>query len=306
MGHDHKHSHPANHHHGMHRHDHSSEKNLAFVTILNFVFAVIELIGGVMTNSVAILSDALHDFGDSLSLGISYYLQRLSKKKRDASYTYGYRRFSLLGGLFMSAVLALGSIYVCTEAIARLYAPEPANAQGMLYFAIFGILVNGLAALRLRGSHGHNEKAVFLHFLEDILGWVAVGISGIVMMFIEVTWLDPALSLAIAFWVMWNVFRNLKSVLQIFLQQSPAEFDRANFNNQLIEIPGVQSYHDLHLWSLDGENHIMTLHLVLENNLEFGVHSGIKRNVRSIAEKFGIHHVTIELEAQNEDCVSCD
>ncbi|MDD3273770.1 MAG: cation diffusion facilitator family transporter, partial [Bacteroidales bacterium] len=155
----------------------NSERNLLTAFSLNLLFAIIELIGGIITNSVAILSDAIHDFGDSLSLGIALYLQKVSKKRGDDKFTYGYRRFSLLGSLFISIILIVGSIVMIKESTVRLFNPQDTNATGMLILSILGMLINGVAVIKLKKGNSHNENAVKLDMLEDVLGWAAVMIG---------------------------------------------------------------------------------------------------------------------------------
>ena len=283
---------------------HSSGKNIAFAFILNFSFAIIELTGGILTNSVAILSDALHDFGDSLSLGVAYYLQKISGKKGDNRYSYGYKRFSLLGSVFISLVLAISSVFIIREGILRIINPQEANAQGMLLLSILGIIVNGAAVLKMKNAKNHNEKAVFLHMMEDVLGWIAVLIASIVMIFIDIPVLDPILSISITLWVLYNVYKNLKDTVSIMLQEIPKEIDIEKIKEDILKIDEIESIHDLHLWSMDGENHILTVHIVYSDGYKYKPESCVKKRVRDSVLKFGIDHVTIETES-NEECSEC-
>ena len=288
-----------------HNHEsHSAGKNIAFAFFLNFSFAIIELIGGIMTNSVAILSDALHDFGDSLSLGVAYYLQKISGKKGDNRYSYGYKRFSLLGSIFISLVLVISSVFIIREGVIRIITPQEADAQGMLILALLGIFVNGAAVYRMKNSKNHNERAVFLHMMEDVLGWIAVLVASLVMIFIDVPVLDPLLSISITIWVLYNVYNNLKNTVSIMLQEVPKNLDIENIRESILGIDEIESVHDLHLWSMDGENHILTLHIVYNDGYKYDPDNCIKKKVRDVALKFGINHVTIETES-NEECSEC-
>ncbi|HET8753741.1 MAG TPA: cation diffusion facilitator family transporter, partial [Salinimicrobium sp.] len=208
-----------------HDHNHASGKNLKLAFFLNVGFTIFEIIGGFYINSVAIISDAVHDLGDSLSLGTAWYLQKKSNQGSNAKFSFGYKRFSLLGALINSLVLIAGSVYVITEAIGRLLEPEHSDAQGMIFFAIFGIAVNGFAAYKLSGGKTMNEKVVSWHLLEDVLGWVAVLIVGIVLSFKDIHYLDPALSLFITAYILWNVLKRLKETLFIFLQGVPEDIN---------------------------------------------------------------------------------
>ena len=172
------------HHH--HHHDHSHDTgNIKVAFFLNLSFTIIEIIGGLMTNSMAILADALHDLGDSLSLGISWFLEKVSEKKPDETFTFGYARFSLLAAFINSMVLIVGSTIILYHVIPRLLNPEPVEASGMLLLSILGIVMNGLAVLRLKKGSSMNEKVVTWHLMEDILGWVVVLVASIVLMFVD-------------------------------------------------------------------------------------------------------------------------
>lgn len=277
-----------------------SSGNIITAFLLNLVFALIELAGGLYTNSVAILSDALHDFGDSLSLGVAYYLQKKSEKRGDNKYTYGYKRFSLLGSLFISVVLIVSSVFIVKESIERLISPQEANATGMLILSILGIIVNGAAVLKLKKGTSHNERAVTLHMMEDLLGWAAVLTGSIIMMFADVPFIDPLMSILITIWVLTNVYRNLRDTMRIMLQEVPRQVDIEVIEKKIMSIEGVLSVHDLHIWTLDGENHILTFHLVTIGSAGTESICHIKERVRNMLYKEGIGHVTIETESEAE------
>jgi len=281
-----------------------SSGNLKMALVLNFLFAIVELAGGLYTNSVAILSDALHDFGDSISLGVAFYLQKKSGKKSDKFYSYGYKRFSLLGSVFISIVLAVSSVFIIAESIKRVLEPQQSNASGMLLLAILGIIVNGAAVLRLKKGSSLNEKAVLIHMMEDVLGWIAVLIASVVMMFVNLPIIDPLLSIGITIWVLVNVYNNLSRTLKIMLQEIPRDVKTDEFMQEIRIMNDIESIHDLHLWSLDGENHILTLHVVLKNDSSLVKQREYKQKIRCIGEKYGIGHITIEFEDTEEagDC----
>ena len=275
----------------------NSTKNIRTAFFLNLAFAFVELIGGIITNSVAILSDAVHDFGDSISLAIAWALQKKSNKAKDDKYSYGYKRFSLLSSVILSGILLVGSILILVEAIGRLFNPQEVNAQGMLWLAILGIIVNGLAALSVKRGKTLNERAVFLHIMEDVLGWIGVLVISIVMIFVNLPILDPILSISITIWVLYNVYKNLKATFNILLQAFPKNVDVKKLTKEIEAIDNVISIHDLHIWTQDGNSHVMTLHIVAEKNYET-----IKNKVREIAKTFNIDHVTIELEDKYSSC----
>ena len=290
-------------HHALHK---DTRKNIATAFFLNFFFAIIELFGGLYTNSVAILSDAIHDFGDSLAIGVSFFLQKKSSKGRDKFYSYGYKRFSLLGAIFISAVLVVSSIFVIRESILRFMEPKTADAPGMILLAVLGIIVNGAAVLRMKGSASMNERSVFLHMMEDVLGWIAVLVGAIVMYFTSWSFIDPLMSVGISLWVLYNVFNNLSSTLKIMLQEVPADVDIEKMLMTIKQDLRIKEIHDVHLWSLDGQDHIMTIHLVLADDLCTATNlADIKLKCRQVCTTFGVEHVTIETEGCLE-AQTCD
>lgn len=262
---------------------------------------MIELIGGLFTNSVAILSDALHDFGDALSLAVAWYLQKVSQKPRDQFYSYGYKRFSLLGALVVSSVLLIGVALVIRESVVRLLNPQAADAKGMLVLAILGIAINGFAALRVKKGSSLNERAVYLHLLEDVLGWIAVLISSIVMIFFHLPVLDPLISLAISVFILFNVFKNLRSVVKILLLEVPQHLKLDELEARIRTIKGVRAIEDLHTWTLDGENHVITLQVIVGGKESLTTLGRMKKQIRSLIAAEGIYHSTIEFCTGTED-----
>ncbi len=296
----HKHSHGHSHSH-IHTHE-IDEKGMKVAFFMNLSFAIIEVIGGFWTNSVAIISDAIHDFGDSLSMGMAWYLQKVAKKKPDKKYTYGYKRFSLVGALANSIILIVGSFYILNESIPRLFHPEETNAKGMVVLAVFGVLVNGAAAFRLRGGKSLNERVVSLHLLEDVLGWVAVLIGAIVMHYTDWYIIDPILSVLIAVYILSNIYKNMRELFRILLQGTPYEVDLKEIKNHLGAIEKVDSVHDLHVWSIDGIYNIITVHVVLKSDHSMFQLIDLKKRIREILFEQGINHATIEFETMDEKC----
>lgn len=284
-----------------HTHKHSS-KNLKTAFFLNVFFTIIELVGGFYVNSIAIISDAVHDLGDSLSLGLAWYLDVKSNKPTSKNFSFGYRRFSLLGALINSLVLISGSIFVVNAAVGRILEPQASDAKGMFFFAILGVAVNGYAAWKTSSGKTLNEKVVTWHLLEDVLGWVAILIASIIMMFTETMYLDPALSLLITIFILWNVIKRLKETLFIFLQGNPADVNKDEIENKIIQIPGVQSLHHTHIWSLDGEHHVFTTHVKLDPINKVEDLFLVKNQIKEIVKKYPFEHYTIETETEQEQC----
>jgi len=285
-----------------HNHIDSSSNRIGWAFFLNLGFTIIEFIGGVLTNSTAIMADAVHDLGDSLSIGLAWLLNRLSHKKSDKQFSYGYRRFSLLGALINALILIAGSIWVLSEAIPRLKDPQMPVTEGMFVLAIFGVLVNGFAAYKL--SHGTtlNERILNWHLLEDVLGWVAVLLVSIVLMFVEWPILDPILSIAFTLFILFNVAKNLLSTLGLFLQASPDAKIRLEILERLNKIEQIDGVHHLHFWSLDGEHHVLTAHLMLNQSFETKELIKIKKDVAKILSDYELEHTTIEFEFPDESC----
>ena len=287
-------------------HGHSSDDNLKTAFLLNSVFTIIEVIGGVYTNSIAILSDALHDGGDCLSLGASWYFQKKSKQGANPRFTYGYERFSVLGALITGTVLLAGMVVILFRAIPRLADPEPVRANGMIALAVLGVLVNGFAAWRASRGSSMNEAVVSWHLLEDVLGWIAVLIGAIVMLIWDIPIIDPLLSIGISIFILINVGRNLWKVAKVFLQRSPEEFEVVDFQQEVEQLEGVSSLHHLHCWSLDGESHVLTLHVLMEADISREGILRVKRRVRELLSEYPFKHVTMEFELEGEGCCLSD
>lgn len=289
-----------------HTHIHNqSEKNIQIAFLLNLVFAIAEIFGGYFTNSIAILSDALHDLGDSATLFVAWRLEKIAGKKQDQKFSYGYKRFSLLGALFSALVLIGGSIFVISEAVRRLRNPQPLNAPGMLLFSLVGILVNGYAAYRMHDEKNLNSKLISWHMIEDMLGWGAVLVVSIVLMFFDVPILDPLLSILVTAFIIFNVFKNLRQTLTLFLQGVPDLIDVDLFEKKILEMNMVEGIHHTHVWSLDGENNVLTTHIVLCPGAKKEQIRAIKKQAREFAQNAGVSHSTIEFEYLEEDCSMC-
>jgi cobalt-zinc-cadmium efflux system protein len=286
----------------MNHHHSGTSHNLRLAFFLNLGFTLAEIVGGLYTNSIAILSDAVHDLGDSISLGMAWYLENLSHREGDDRFTYGYRRFSLLGALLTTSILLIGSTIILIEALPRLVSPQPTNASGMTILAVIGILVNGIAVLRLRHAETMNARAVAWHLLEDVLGWVAVLVVSIVLLFRPFYILDAILSIGITLYIAWNVIKNLRKTLALFLQGVPENIDIDEIDDRLRSIPDVQSTHHTHIWSLDGEHHVLTTHVVVEEGLSKDSILCVRRDLQELLNTLSFSHSTIEIEFGDGDC----
>lgn len=292
----------ATHNHSHHSHHHEDVKNIKVAFFLNLAFTIIEFVGGILTNSVAILSDAVHDLGDSFSLGLSWYFQKISKKPRNKNFTYGYKRFSLLGAVINSVILLAGSIVILIHAVPRLFNPQQPDVKGMLLLAVLGVVVNGAAVLRLRKGISLNEKVVSLHLLEDVLGWLAVLLGAGVMCFFDAPIIDPILSIAISLFILINVHKNIRQSMRIILQGSPESVNPEEVESSILAISDIDSIHDVHIWSADGEYNILTVHIVLKTSQSMEELQGLKTEIRKKLLTLGIQHSTIEFETVDEHC----
>lgn len=285
-----------------HQHKYDSEKGLKIAFFLNLFFTIAEFIGGYMTNSLAITSDALHDLGDSFSLGFAWLTAKIAKKSRTASFSYGLRRLTLASAFFNSVVLITGSIFILYSAVGRFINPEEANYQGMFIFAVVGIIVNTAAALRVSKGKTLNERLVSWHLIEDILGWVVVLIGSIIIHFTQWYIIDPILSVLITAYILFNVVKNFKKTIFIFLQGVPEPNLIESVEKKLMQVLGVVGVHDTHIWSLDGEENIISAHIVINENLDLKTCSHIKQEAKKIAHNMGIGHATFEFESKDEKC----
>lgn len=274
-----------------------SDKKILLAFILNLSFSVFEFIGGIFTNSVAILSDSVHDIGDAASIGISYFLEKKSKKKPDENYTYGYVGYSVIGGVITTLILLLGSCFVIYNAVMRIINPTPINYNGMIVFAIIGVVINFSAAYITRDGDSINQKAVNLHMLEDVLGWVVVLIGAVIMRFTDISIIDPLMSIGVALFILVNTVKNLKEVVDLFCNKTPDNISVSEIKEHLMEIEDVIDVHHIHIWGIDGHSVMATMHIVTNSDPH-----EIKHKVREELEEHGISHSTLELESENEHC----
>ena len=275
-----------------------TEKNILIAFILNISFSIFELIGGFFTNSIAIFSDAIHDLGDALSIGISFVLEKKSKKKPDEKYTYGYARYSILGALITTKVLTIGSIFVILGGINRIIVPEKINYNGMIIFAIFGVIVNFLAAYFTKEGESINQKAVNLHMLEDVMGWIIVLIGSILMKYTDISIIDSIMSIGVAIYILINAFKNFKEILDLFLEKLPKNISIEEVKKHLNNIKDVIGVHHIHIWSIDGNTNYATLHIVTESKNICELKGKIKDELKNL----GISHTTIEIEGKDDKC----
>ena len=274
-----------------------TQKNILIAFILNIAFSIFEFVGGAISGSVAIMSDAVHDLGDATSIGISYFLERKSKKKPDEKYTYGYIRYSVMGSVITTVILIVGSLLVIYEAFQRIINPVQIDYSKMIIFAIIGVIVNFVAAYVTREGDSLNQKSVNLHMLEDVLGWVVVLVGAVVMQFTDISLIDPILSICVALFILINAIKNLKAVIDLFLEKTPNDINVNEIKEHLLKFEEIADIHHIHIWSIDGYENLATMHIVTN---DFG--KELKHKIKEELKEHGIHHSTIELEKKDECC----
>lgn len=271
-------------------------KKILLAFFLNLLFSIFEMFGGIITGSISIISDSVHDMGDALSIGISYFLEKKSKRKADNKYTYGYTRYSVLGGIITTVILSVGSILVIISAVKRLFNPVKINYDQMILFAIIGVVLNFIAAYITRKGDSINQRAVNLHMLEDVLGWIIVLIGAIIMHFTDIKVIDPLMSIAVSIFILIHALKNLKKILDLFLEKTPKNVDIDELRKKVLKINEVEDIHHIHVWSIDGYKNYATMHIVTKSN-------DIKELKRQIRKKLGEYNITHSiLETEDEEC----
>lgn len=310
--HDHGTDHEQNHKHDHHCHHHhhpilpedipesgAAVRRIKVAFYLNMTFALIELIGGLIIGSFAIVADAIHDFGDSLSLALALMLQKKSRQGPSPQLTYGFQRYSILSSLLSGTIIMAGSFVIFVESLTRLVdTAELPNTTGMIGLSILGILVNGLAAFGLSHGHSHNEKILSWHLIEDLLGWVAVLIGAICIKIFQVAWIDPLLAMGIAIFVLVNVLRNMKEPLRIIMQHAPDENGLQELQHELQDIDGVKGLREVHAWSLDGRQHVFSAALRVAS---WDKAKSIKAEARQMIRDKGYRFISLELDTDEHD-----
>lgn len=277
-----------------HHHHKKAGENLAFVFFMNLAFNIIVIVGGLATNSMAILADCIHDMSDTISIALAWALEKIAQKDSTDKYSYGYQRFSILGAVIISVFVIIMALVILSEAIPRLFSPEGVDAGGMLVVAVVGIIFKSISVYRLHEGETFNEKAILFHQLGDVFEWVAILILSLVLMFWDgAPYLDPFVSIGIAIWLIFNLARNLYKSIEVLLQKTPDNFNVAEFKSQILAIDGVNDIEDFHIWSLDGIDSVMTLKV----NVDFGKNvSEIKKEIYAISNRYHVVDITIEFD----------
>ena len=285
------------------KHEHNAKENIKIAFLLNLMFSILEIIGGFLTNSISILTDSIHDFGDSISIGVSYFLEKKSSKGSDSTHTYGYLRYSLLGALITSTILLIGSIFAIYNSIKRIINIQEVNYDAMIIFAIFGVIINGYAAYRTSNADKHNEKAINLHMLEDVFGWIVVLIGSICIKIFKIYTIDPILSILIAIYILYHVYKYIKEVFDIFMESVPNDIDIDKIKIDIeSKFESIKNIHHIHIWSMDGINNYMTCHIQLDKDLSKDKIISLKKEIKDFLKDYKIKHITLEIEYKEEIC----
>lgn len=288
-----------------HHHDIKESKTTSIVwaLVLNGSFCILELIAGIFSNSLSILSDAVHDLGDTIALGSALFFEKHSTKSPDTSFTFGYRRFSVLSAFVNSLILFGGSVGIIIVSLQRLFHPEVVSSEIMFWMSIVGIIVNVFAMSKLRPhSHSHNHSVLSLHLLEDVLGWVAVFIGSIIIYFTHWYIIDPILSICVSVYIGFNAQKSVRSVLRIFLQGVPTTIDINKVQQTINEIPNILSIHSFRIWTLDDEDHIVSFHVVVDASMSSTDLIILKHAIKKVTALHHIHQTTVEFEFNTEIC----
>ena len=275
----------------------TAKKSIWLAFFLNLSFAIVEFIAGGVFGSSTVLADSVHDLGDAIAIGLSAYLETISNREEDSHYTLGYKRFSLLGALITAVILITGSVLVILENITKIFHLQPINDKGILWLGIIAISVNVLASLVIRKGQTKSESILSLHFLEDILGWLAVILMAIILRFTDWYILDPLLSLVISFFILSKAIPRFWSTLKIFLDAVPEGVDIKQVKSDLEQLDHVASLNQLNLWTMDGLEKNAIVHVCLKEIEQMEL---CKESIRSILKDCGFQNITIEVDADQE------
>jgi len=285
-----------------HEHSHGNNKKALLISFLiTGIFMIVEAIGGWVTNSLALLSDAGHMLSDTVSLGIGVVAFKIGEKAADYSKTYGYKRFEILAALFNGITLAVVSIYIFYEAIRRFGSPPEISSTGMLVIAVIGLLVNIIVAFIMHSGDTHanlNLRAAFLHVIGDLLGSVGAIIAAILIKLFGWGLADPIASVIVAILVLVSAWRVLRDSLQVLMEGVPKGVEVDHIIKIIRNVPGVIDLHHLHIWAITNEQRALSCHLVIDGAKKIEEGDKILQQVEQILAKEHIEHVTIQLESE--------
>lgn len=292
QSHGHHHSHDHHHHH-----DDLHGKSLLWATVLNLSITIVQVVGGFISNSLSLLSDALHNLADSSAIFIAFVAGKISRKKPDVKNTFGYKRVEILAALFNAVVLIAICIFLFLEAYQRFMHPEPIKGKLMLIVATFGLLANLISVIILHEnkSHNLNIKAAYMHLLGDTLSSVAVIAGGVAIWIFNVSWIDPLITVAVGVYIIWHTWNIVKETVDILMQSAPHEINLEELKVQVEQLDEVDNIHHVHVWKLNDSQTHLEAHINLENNLDMCEMMEVRGKTESLLrEKFGIQHITLQ------------
>jgi len=285
-------------HNGRHRHA-VKDKNLLVATFLNTVIAIVEFAGGILSGSLALFSDALHNLSDAFATFIAYMAILIGKRDADPKRTFGYKRIEILAALINAVILIVISVYLLKEAWLRWNNPEPINSMIMLVVAMVGLLANVYAMIILKKDAGRsiNVKAAYIHLIGDSLSSVVVIIGGVLISLFKIYWIDPLITLFISLYIIRSGYLILKEAVNILMQSTPDHLDLAAIKNQVELIPEVLNIHHMHAWMLTDREVHMEAHVELNSDLALSQVKTIQHDIELLLKlKFKVHHVTLQFE----------
>lgn len=288
-------------HHGQHHHAPAnvSGTRLLWASILNFAFTILEFVGGFLSNSLALISDAVHNLADAMAILFAYIANRVSRKKANATHTFGYKRFEIIAAFFNALVLIVICVYLIIEAWQRFQNPEPIRGKLMLIVAVLGLLANLASMVILQQQKGANlnVKAAYLHLLGDTLSSVAVILGGIAIWKFGWVWLDPLITLLVSLFIIWHTWSVLRESLGILMQEAPPHLDIYRIQEALAAQEGVANAHSIHLWRLNDHSLFLEAHIELEKDLLASEATQLREELASkMEEMFNIGHCTLQME----------
>jgi len=290
----HTHTHRSSHHHHP-----VNEKNLLIATLLNFVITIAEFAGGILSNSLALLSDALHNLSDTFATFIAYIAILIGRKDANVKKTFGYKRVEILAALLNAVILIIMSIYLVKEAYLRWKDPEPIKSMIMLVVGMIGLLANVFAVVILKRDSGKsiNVKAAYVHLIGDSLSSVVVIIGGILIQIFEIYWIDPLITLLICIYIIREAFIILKESVNILMQSTPSSLNLSRVKKAVERLPEVSNIHHLHAWNLTEQRVHLEAHVELNSDLKLSELKNTQQKIEELLHAdFHIHHVTIQFE----------
>jgi cobalt-zinc-cadmium efflux system protein len=296
MGHSHKHGHHHHHHHG----DDQTEGRLWISIFLNLTITLAEFVGGLISGSLALLSDALHNLNDTTSLGISLFARKVSKKEATVDKTFGYKRAEIIGAFVNLITLVIIALFLIKEGIERFYNPQPIDGLVMFIVAIIGLLGNVITAVLLYRSSKENIniRSAYIHIMSDALSSVGVIVAGWLILQYQWYIVDTLLTLIIAGYILWQSYYMLWETIDILMESTPTEIELKEVTQAMQEVAGVLDIHHLHVWRLDENNILLESHVVIDEN-DMNNMESIKSSLKDLLSSgFDIHHSTLEFELE--------